>query len=309
MEKLLYGAEAASPDDKELLEKACRLISEADAVCVGAGAGLSTAAGFTYSGARFDKYFAAFRNKYGYGDMYSGGFYPYATPEEYWGFWARYIYCNRYDQPADPVYGNLLSLVKGRNYFVLTTNVDHRFQICGFDKKRLFYTQGDYGLFQCSVPCHKKTYDNETAIRRMIAEEKDLKTPASLLPVCPICGKPMSPNLRSDDTFVEDDGWQQAAHRYMLFIRENQKKKIVFLELGVGMNTPSIIKFPFWHMTSLFPSANYICVNMEQLPIPKQIQNKCICFEKDIAEVLSEMKAILSGGGDPPAGDQNISAL
>lgn len=225
----------------ELAEKAAlvkRKIAEADAVVVGAGAGLSTAAGFTYSGRWFEENFADFIQAYGFGDMYSGGFYPFATLEEHWAYWSRYIFINRYQNPPKPVYRDLLELVRGTDYFVLTTNVDHCFQKAGFDKERLFYTQGDYGLWQCSVPCHEKTYDNEAAVRRMVAEQKDRRIPSELIPRCPICGKPMSMNLRADDTFVEDDGWHKAAERYQAFLRRHAKSKTVYLELGVGSNTP-----------------------------------------------------------------------
>lgn len=177
--------------------------------------------------------------------MYSGGFYPYDTIEEHWAYWSRYIYINRYQDAPIPVYENLYHIVKDRNYFVITTNVDHCFQKAGFDKSRLFYTQGDYGLFQCSVPCHNKTYDNEEIIRRMVAEQKDMKIPSELVPHCPVCGKPMTMNLRSDNTFVEDDGWRAAKRRYDTFLAENERKHILFVELGVGMNTPGIIKYPF----------------------------------------------------------------
>lgn len=193
-------------------------LAQADAVLIGAGAGLSAAAGFTYAGARFETYFHDFEEKYGFHDMYSGGFYPFPTLEEFWAYWSRNIYINRYDQPAGKPYEDLLHLVRGKNYFVLTTNVDHRFQVAGFDKSRLFYTQGDYGLFQCSRPCHAATYDNETAVRKMLQEQKDMRIPASLVPRCPKCGSPMALNLRSDETFVEDAGWHAAAERYHRFL-------------------------------------------------------------------------------------------
>ena len=189
-------------------------IGQADAVVIGAGAGLSTAAGFTYSGERFDRYFSDFAANYHFSDMYSGGFYSYDMLEEYWAYWSRYIYINRYLDAPKPVYEKLLSLLKGKDYFVLTTNVDHCFQKAGFDKKRLFYTQGDYGLWQCSVPCHKKTYDNEKIVRQMMEQQKDMKVPSELIPRCPVCGAPMTMNLRADNTFVEDEGWHTASERY-----------------------------------------------------------------------------------------------
>ena len=235
----------------ELKEK----ISEADAVVIGAGSGLSTSAGFVYSGERFKQYFSDFEEKYDFHDMYSGGFYPYDTLEEYWAYWSRYIYINRYMDAPKPVYDRLLELVKDKDYFVITTNVDHCFQKARFDKKRLFYTQGDYGLFQCSNPCCQETYDNEEAVRKMVlaqgceiaadgslivSQKKKLlgTIPSELIPVCPHCGRPLTMNLRADATFVEDEGWHRAAERYENFLRTRKNTKILFLELGVGYNTP-----------------------------------------------------------------------
>lgn len=218
-------------------DKISRLRQEletADAVVIGAGSGLSTSAGFTYSGERFQKYFGDFIARYGFRDMYSGGFYPFDSLEEHWAYWSRYIYINRYMDPPKPVYRELLQLVRGRDYFVLTTNVDHCFQKAGFDKHRLFYTQGDYGLWQCSKPCHQKTYDNETIVKKMLAGQKDMKIPTELVPHCPVCGAPMTMNLRADDTFVQDEGWHAAARRYEDFLRRHEGEHILFLELGVG---------------------------------------------------------------------------
>lgn len=237
------------------IEKLKDKLNEAEAVIIGAGAGLSTSAGFTYSGERFRKYFSDFADKYGFEDMYSGGFYSYSTLEEYWAYWSRYIYVNRYMDAPKPVYNQLYEIIKNKDYFVLTTNVDHCFQKAGFSKKRLFYTQGDYGLFQCSEPCHDTTYDNEEVIRNMVKsqgyvmEENGLLKlskqavpkmviPSEQIPYCPKCGKPMSMNLRADNTFVEDEGWHRASERYALFLRRHQNMKILFLELGTGMNTP-----------------------------------------------------------------------
>ena len=225
----------SSSNDVERLKNA---IDNADSVVIGAGAGLSASAGFTYSGERFDKYFSDFSAKYGFKDMYTGGFYPYSSLEEYWAFWSRNIYVNRYTDAPEPVYDNLLEIVGNKDYFVITTNVDHCFQKAGFDKYRLFYTQGDYGLFQCSVPCHNKTYDNEEAVKLMLEQQKDGRIPSELVPKCPVCGKPMSMNLRCDDTFVEDEGWHMAAERYENFLNSRKNQHILFIELGVGYNTP-----------------------------------------------------------------------
>ncbi len=262
-------------------------LNEADAVIIGAGAGLSTSAGFIYDGERFHEYFADFEAKYGFHDMYSGGFYPYATPEEHWAYWSRYIRINRYTDAPKPVYEELFRLVKDRDYFVITTNVDHCFQKAGFDKKRLFYTQGDYGLFQCSEPCCQETWDNEAVIRQMVAEQKDMKIPTALIPRCPHCGKPLTMNLRSDDRFVENEGWHAAAERYANFLRTREEQKILFLELGVGYNTPVIIKYPFWQMTAKNPRATYACINRGEVFCPDEIADRAICVDGDIGYVIN----------------------
>ena len=273
----------------EQLERLQIALQECDAVVIGAGSGLSTAAGFTYTGERFEKYFSDFAAKYGIRDMYSGGFYPFPTKEELWAYWSRYIYINRYMDATKPVYDDLLKLVDDKDYFVITTNVDHCFQKAGFDKKRLFYTQGDYGLFQCSEPCCKETFDNEVVIREMVARQENMKIPTELLPVCPHCGKPMTMNLRCDDTFVEDEGWHRAAERYENFLRTRAGQKILFLELGVGYNTPVIIKYPFWQMTAKNPSAIYACINQEQAVCPQEIKNRSICMDADIRQVMQSL--------------------
>ena len=290
-------------DNVSRLKKA---LAEADAVVIGAGAGLSASAGFVYSGGRFEKYFFDFAAKYHLTDMYSGGFYPYAAREEFWAYWGRYVWVNRYMNAPKTVYGDLLALVRNRDYFVITTNVDHCFQKAGFDKNRLFYTQGDYGLFQCSEPCRSNTYENEETIRRMVLaqgwiieadnsltlpEHGALKTtvPTELLPACPVCGKPLTMNLRSDDKFVEDEGWRQAAERYETFLRTHSGK-VLFLELGVGRNTPGIIKYPFWQMTAQNPNATYACVNYGEAVCPKEIITQSICVDGDIGEVALALK-------------------
>ena len=270
------------------IEKLKKALDECDAVVIGAGAGLSTSAGFVYSGERFEKHFSDFEKKYSFHDMYSGGFYPYQTKEEFWAYWSRYIFVNRYTDAPKPVYNELFDLVKDKDYFVITTNVDHCFQKAGFEKKRLFYTQGDYGLFQCSVPCHDKTYENEEIIRRMVEEQKDMRIPAGLLPKCPVCGEPMTMNLRSDDNFVEDEGWHEAAARYENFLR-TRTGRILFLELGVGYNTPVIIKYPFWQMTANNPDATYACINYGEAVTLDEIADRSICIDGDIGEVIEKL--------------------
>jgi NAD-dependent SIR2 family protein deacetylase len=288
------------------LDKVKRLKSEiesADAIVIGAGAGLSTSAGFIYNGERFRKYFQDFAEKYHFQDMYSGGFYPYDTLEEHWAYWSRYIYVNRYMNPPKPVYDRLFELVKDKDYFVLTTNVDHCFQKAGFDKHRMFYTQGDYGLFQCCEPCHKDTYDNEEMVQKMIeAQGIEVRSPESgiwkmtipteLVPHCPKCGKTMSMNLRADNTFVEDEGWHQAAERYENFLRARKNKHILYLELGVGYNTPGIIKYPFWQMTMENPKAVYACINYGEAASPGEIEQQSICIDGDIGEIIDEIRRV-----------------
>ena len=273
----------------EPIERLKAALRDCDAVVIGAGSGLSTAAGFTYTGERFEKYFSDFAAKYGIQDMYSGGFYPFPTMEEFWAYWSRYIYINRYMDAPKPVYDDLLKLVQDKDYFVITTNVDHCFQKAGFDKRRLFYTQGDYGLFQCSEPCCQETFDNEAVIREMVTRQADMKVPTELLPTCPHCGKPMTMNLRCDDTFVEDEGWHKAAERYENFLRTRAGGKILFLEFGVGYNTPIIIKYPFWQMTAKNPNATYICINQGQAVCPQEIEQRSICMNAAIGQILQNL--------------------
>ena len=279
----------STKSSSEQLERLQTALQDCDAVVIGAGAGLSTSAGFIYTGERFEKYFSDFASKYGFSDMYSGGFYPYSSPEEHWAYWSRYIYINRYMDAPKPIYDALLKLVADKDYFVITTNVDHCFQKAGFDKKRLFYTQGDYGLFQCSEPCCQETFDNKAVIRQMMERQEDMKIPTELLPVCPHCGKPLTMNLRSDDKFVEDEGWHRAAERYSEFLRRHEGQRILFLELGVGYNTPVIIKYPFWRMTAKNPNAFYACINQGQTVCPPEIERQSVCIHADIGAVMAQL--------------------
>ena len=273
---------------------------------MGAGSGLSTAAGLTYSGERFQKYFFDFAKKYPIRDIYSGGFFPFESPEEFWAWWSRHIYFNRYvDAPSD-VYGNLKKIVEGKDYFVLTTNVDHQFQRAGFAKERLFYTQGDYGLFQSSRPTVAKTYDNQEIVEKMLEaqgfvrdnvgiyqlpEDKKLKMsiPTELIPICPDDGLPMTTNLRADENFVEDAGWKMAAKRYQDFLHSHKGKHVLYWELGVGMNTPVIIKFPFWQYTEENPNAYYACLNLGEAGCSKEISERSICLNADIGQVIRDL--------------------
>jgi len=292
-----------------IMNESCRQIDElraeldsADAVVIGAGAGLSTAAGLTYSGERFEKYFSDFAARFGITDMYSGGFYPFPDEETRWAWWSRHIYYNRYIDPPKPVYQNLLALVQGKDYFVITTNVDHQFQRAGFDKGRLFYTQGDYGLFQSVDPKIRETFDNEDWVMEAMqaqgfvrdddgtfqmpnGETVSMRIPSSLIPFAPD-GSPVTMNLRSDDSFVEDEGWHRAAEAYTKYLSEHEGEHVLFLELGVGGNTPVIIKYPFWRMTFDNKKAVYACINHNEAFCPKEIEDRSICIEGDIAEIL-----------------------
>jgi len=267
---------------KDIYEK----IDNADAIVIGAGSGLSTAAGLTYSGERFERTFGAFIEKYDLTDMYSSGFYPFKTEEERWAYWSKHVFHNRYDVTAGEVYLNLLERIKDKEYFVLTTNVDHQFWLAGFDDERVFATQGDYGKIQCAKPCHQKIYDNEEMIRKMVQVEKECKVPSDLIPKCPVCGGPMDMHLRKDDTFVEDEAWHEAHKRYQTFIKTHHQKEIVFLELGVGMNTPVIIKYPFWRLTDQLEHGSYICINQGAARGPEQIADKAIYYNGDIGDVF-----------------------
>lgn len=285
-----------------------RALDACDSIVVGAGAGMSTTAGYLYAGDRFQKHFGDFAKKYGFRDMYSGGFYPYETLEEHWAYWSRYIWINRYAPIPGDAYEKLRDLVGDKEHFVITTNVDHCFQRSGFDKDRLFYTQGDYGLFQCARPCSNLTWDNHDVVKAMVESQgfaiasdgsldlpngvqPTMAVPSELVPTCPRCGHPASMNLRADATFVEDDGWQTASARYATFLQNHAEKgrRVLFLELGVGGNTPVIIKYPFWKMTASNPQATYACVNLGEAHAPREIEDRSICIDEDISEVLNEL--------------------
>lgn len=265
------------------------VIKQADAIVIGAGAGLSTSAGFDYGGKRFLDNFSDFAEKYGLQDMYSAGFYPFETLEEYWAYWSRNITINRYQDNVGKPYTDLLTLIKDKDYFVITTNVDHCFQKAGFDKHRLFYTQGDYGLWQCLKPCHQETYDNEEQVKKMVAEQKNMKIPTELIPYCPHCGSPMTMNLRIDETFVQDEGWYIASNRYYDFLKRHENLHILYLELGIGRNTPVIIKYPFWKMTLKNKNAVYACINYKESYCPSTIENQSICIQADIKNVINDL--------------------
>ena len=300
------GISTGAGSRNEQIERLKKEIESANAIVIGAGAGLSTAAGLTYSGERFEKYFGDFAARFGIQDMYSGGFYPFPDEETRWAWWARHIYYNRYIDPPKDVYGKLLALVQDKDYFVITTNVDHQFQRAGFDKKRLFYTQGDYGLFQSVNPSIRKTYDNEEwVMQAMEAQgfEKDsdgiyqisqsgisMRIPTALIPKCPDDGSDVTMNLRADDLFVEDEGWHRASAAYADFIHRHENLHTLYFEIGVGANTPVIIKYPFWAMTRANPKAKYACLNYNEAFCPHQIENQSICIDGDADTILASLK-------------------
>ncbi len=294
--------------DGERIDRLKTEIETADAIVIGAGAGLSTSAGFTYGGERFERYFFDFAQKYGIRDMYSGGFYPFPDKETYWAWWARHIYYNRYIDAPKPVYAHLLELVKGKDYFVITTNVDHRFQKAGFDKERLFYTQGDYGLFQSIYPSIQKTYDNEAWVMKAMdaqgfvkdadgvfqvpkTKELIMRIPTELLPHCPNDGSDMTVNLRADHSFVEDEGWHKASANYYDFLCRHENLHVLYLELGVGGNTPVIIKYPFWQAVFENDRAVYACINYGEAFCPIELEGRSICIDGDIGEMLLPLRA------------------
>ena len=300
------GVSSGTGTRRENLDRLKKEIETADAIVIGAGAGLSTAAGFTYSGERFEKYFFDFAARFGIRDMYSGGFYPFPDDEIRWAWWARHIYYNRYVEAPKPVYRNLYELVKDKDYFVITTNVDHQFQTAGFDKKRLFYTQGDYGLFQSVNPQIRKTYDNEAWVMQameaqgfvrnengvfdVLANKRlSMRLPSELIPKCLDDGSDMTMNLRSDDSFVEDEGWHKASAAYLDFLEKHEGQHVLFLEIGVGANTPVIIKYPFWQMTNDNKNAVYACLNYNEACCPKQIENQSIVIGGDSGEVIKQL--------------------
>lgn len=274
------------------IQKLKNTIENANVIIIGAGAGLSISTGLEYGGKRFYNNFSDFADKYGLQDMYSAGFYPFETLEEYWAYWSRHIMLNRYQTNIGKSYTELFSLMKEKDYFILTTNVDHCFQKAGFDKNRLFYTQGDYGLWQCSKACHQKTYDNEKQVREMVVEQKNMKIPEALVPYCPHCGAPMTMNLRIDGTFVQDEGWYHAFNSYNDFLKKHENLKVLYLELGVGSNTPVIIKYPFWNMTSKNKNAVYACVNYQEAFCPPQIEKQSICIQEDIRKVIQNLLSV-----------------
>ncbi len=309
MQSFQQGFSDGEVGELPLYTRLKQTIDEADAIVIGAGAGLSTAAGLSYSGERFERYFYDFASTFGIKDIYSGGFYPFPDDGTRWAWWSRHIYYNRFVMPPKSAYQDLLALVQDKNYFVITTNVDHQFQKAGFDKARLFYTQGDYGLFQSPDGKNRQTYDNEAWVMAAMANQgfvKDgdgiyqvpddrklrMQLPQELIPTCPLNGGPVVMNLRADDYFVEDEGWQRASHAYASFLKAHRHQQVLFLELGVGGNTPVIIKYPFWHMTMNNLQATYACLNFGEAHCPLEIEDRALCLNGDIGEILQALRAL-----------------
>ena len=276
-------------DKNKLIQKLKEKIENSEYILIGAGAGLSTSAGFLYDGKRFEDNFKDYIKKYGFTDMYSAGFYNFPTLEEYWAYFSLYVYINRYDIEENKTYLNLYNIVKNKNYFVITTNVDGRFADSKFDKDKIFTVQGDFSLFQCSKPCRQETFYNEKYIREMIKYKKEMKIPTELIPKCPYCGRNMSMNLRADSTFVQDKNWDKQKSKYENFLKNSDNSKILFLELGVGFNTPSIIKYNFWRMTLNNKKSVYASINLGECYGASDIEERSICIDADISEVLKKL--------------------
>lgn len=281
---------------EDQIEKSAELIQNADAVIIGAGAGASTAAGLCYGGKRFTDNFAEFIEKYGsqyMTDMYAAGFYPFPTEEAKWGYWSKHALMNRFEPPSLPLYTQLYDIVKDKEYFVLTTNVDHQFYKAGFASDRIFATQGDYGKIQCQKGCHPKTYEAEEMFRKMDAERKDCLIPSELVPKCPVCGGKMAMHLRCDNYFVEDEQWHEAADRYADFLVQNKTKRVVLLELGVGFNTPIIIRFPFEKLIREKASYSLIRLNMDEAVVPENFGERAIGIGGDMSRAIMDIRGLI----------------
>lgn len=274
---------------QETIHNIKQLIIDSDAVLIGAGAGLSTAAGLSYSGKRFTDNFPDFIEKYHLTDMYSSAFYTFPTPEEKWAYFSRHIQLNRYTSPVGEIYNKLLNLVQKKDYFILTTNGDGQFERAGFADERIFASQGDYSKFQCSKACHNTLYDNKELVYKMVEQQKDFKIPSELIPTCPVCGEPLVTNLRMDNYFVEDNHWHKASERYIDFIKKSRNKKILLLELGVGYNTPSIIRWPFEQFANDIKESHLVRVNMDNVEPRYRIPQRSILLEADIAEFINQL--------------------
>lgn len=279
---------------EEQIREAAKAIKEAEYVLIGAGAGLSAAAGLTYGGKRFEENFPEFIRKYGMTDMYSAGFYPFSSEEERWGYWSKHVYVNRIQPQALPLYQKLREIVNAKKYFVLTTNADHQFYKADFGEDKIFATQGDYGLIQCMRGCHPKTYDNIEMMNQMHQARKDCKVPSYMVPRCPVCGGPMNMNLRCDRYFVEDDAWHEAEKHFGEFLDACQKKRTVLLELGIGFNTPTIVRFPFEKLTQKQENMTLIRLNLDEAIVPKSLGERAIGINADMMQSVTDLLRAVS---------------
>lgn len=270
------------------IENIKKLIDEAEYVLIGGGAGLSSSAGIEYSGKRFEDTFKEFIEKYHFTDMYTSGFYDFKTQEEKWAYWAKHMYINDIGMKATDLYKEILELVKNKKYFVITTNVDDQFYKAGFDKDRIFATQGSYAYIQCSCACHDKIYNATDMVKKMVENIKDCKIPSELVPKCPVCGENMEVNLRKDAYFVQDDNWYRQNERYGEFLDNTKDKKVLLLELGVGFNTPGIIRHPFEQMTYNNNEWNLVRINKDNTSTFFDIEDKIIKIKDDISAVFSQ---------------------
>ena len=275
----------------ERIERARTLLEGADRVLVGAGAGLSAAAGLRYDGERFHRGFAPFIERYGMTDMYSAGFYPFPSEEDRWAYWARHVWANRYEPPALPLYRCLLEAIHGKEWFVLTTNVDAQFEKAGFDPARIFAVQGDYGFNQCARGCHDSLYPNRELVEDILAaadEGDPTRAPSGLVPHCPVCGGPMAAHLRIDGAFVENAAWHDARERCLRFAEGVRDERTVLLELGVGWNTPSIIRLPFDRLATSC-DAPLVRLNRDDARVPDGREGRAAGLQGDIAELLPQI--------------------
>ncbi|MCM3651379.1 Sir2 silent information regulator family NAD-dependent deacetylase [Metabacillus litoralis] len=269
------------------VDKAKQAIEGADFILLGGGAGLSAAAGIVYSGKRFTENFAPFIEKYGLTDMYLSGFYPFRTQEERWSYWAKHISLNRYEAGATKLYMDLFNLVKDKKYFVISTNVESQFVKAGFPSEKVFEIQGNYGYHQCAKGCHDKLYDNELLVKEMVEKTVDCKIPSELVPKCPVCGGEMDPNLRINHYFVQDERWYELNKSYNDFLQDSEGKKIIYIELGVGFNTPGIIRYPFEKMTYYNKNARLIRLNKDHPEGLEENIDKTIAFTEEMQAVVS----------------------
>lgn len=286
---------------EEQIMQAADMIQKADYVLMGAGAGLSTAAGAVYGGTWFEKNFKEFKEKYGNGpymqDMYSAGFHPYPDEESFWGYWSKQAILGGIDLDVTPLYKDILKLLKDKRIFCLSTNADGQFQKAGYKEEQIFCTQGDYFHIQCQKACHQRTYNAVKLFKQMDQARKNCQIPTYMVPKCPICGGPMTMNLRCDQYFIQDEAWYQAEKRFGDFLNEALKsqKNLLLLELGVGFNTPTIIRFPFEKLVKENKQVNLIRLNLNEAVIPESIEQQAVGINKDIKQTIKDLHTVLSG--------------